>query len=354
MSSGGSRLYHLDLLRGLLMMLGVVLHTMAVFSVDGNWNISADKSVAYADPVRDFIHLFRMPAFFIIAGFFSALVLMKQGEKQYLKTRLVRLGIPLLFAGLVFNLPLSPFINSKLSEEGWLTYIISGQWLGHLWFLGVLILYSFFLALIWRKALLLVKNRVQYTWVISLGILVLVYPVTLRLSWLLYENGLGLVFATTSNLFQYLPYFLFGIVFFFHQGSMKIEKRIVLWLGLSIVFYWLRELNTMPLIRDMLSFLQNVSLSLVLFSMFERLFSAPSAWKKQLADSSYTIYLVHQPIIILIGLLILSFSMNAHVQLWVILGLTTLLAYVIHNYIVKNNAILMFLMNGKRIREEAK
>jgi hypothetical protein len=90
-----ARLAALDNLRALMMWLGIVLH-VAVLYVAGNavlpWRDTTRSVVA--DLVLAFIHTFRMPVFFILAGFFVALLLQGRGPVGMARHRARRLGIP--------------------------------------------------------------------------------------------------------------------------------------------------------------------------------------------------------------------------------------------------------------------
>ena len=89
------RLHSLDALRASAMLLGIVLH-IAWFYVP----------VAMGAPVVDrltstflwygfhAIHVFRMQAFFLVAGFFGHLVLDRRGTGTFIRQRLVRIGVP--------------------------------------------------------------------------------------------------------------------------------------------------------------------------------------------------------------------------------------------------------------------
>lgn len=333
------------------MMLGVVLHTMAIYTVDSSWKISSATSTTYADPILNFIHLFRMPAFFIIAGYFTALVIGKDGEREYSSSRMVRLGVPLLFAGLLFNLPLVGVINNGPESMGWDTYILSGSWLGHLWFLGTLIIYSLLIAAVWKWVKPWLAKDFKYTWLVWLCVLTIAYPITLRISWYLEASGLQLIFFTMSNLFQYFPFFVFGIVFHFQFHRLNQFGGISIWATLSLFLYLLWSIVSFEPLKDMILFLMATSFSFFLFTIFERVFNGKARWKKELANSSYTIYLVHQPIIILLGLVVVNSSLNVHVQVSLIMISTALIAFVIHFLFVKNIPYLAFLMNGRPLSE---
>lgn len=90
-------------------------------------------------------HAFRMPLFFLLAGFFGATVVHRQGEREWLRGRLVRLGIPLL-VGVLALAPLAGLLGNWGSEDGQGNPIsLSGfahPQPDHLWFLWYLLLIS--------------------------------------------------------------------------------------------------------------------------------------------------------------------------------------------------------------------
>ena len=102
-SSGGTqaRRYHgLDGLRGFAMLLGIVLHaTLPYFSrsygFEHVWPADDDQSGLLAI-VFDFIHTWRMPVFFLLAGFFAHLVLDRRATSTFVVDRLKRIALPLI------------------------------------------------------------------------------------------------------------------------------------------------------------------------------------------------------------------------------------------------------------------
>ena len=103
------RYYSLDALRGSMMMLGLVLH-------GSQWYISeppdglpvpTDPSAAYVfDVIVHFIRSFRMPLFFVLAGFFTSLLVQKRGLRGTYANRGSRILSPLLVSCLTI-LPLT-------------------------------------------------------------------------------------------------------------------------------------------------------------------------------------------------------------------------------------------------------
>jgi len=89
------RLDALDNLRALMMWLGIVLHVAINHITTASplpWR--DPKTSPVADLLLLFIHSFRMPVFFILAGFFAALLAERRGAGGMLKNRSLRLALP--------------------------------------------------------------------------------------------------------------------------------------------------------------------------------------------------------------------------------------------------------------------
>ena len=77
---GQERYHSLDAARGLLMLVGIYFHII-VFHYGKSW----------LGPVGMGTHYFRMHTFFLISGFFSALVLYRKGHYEMLDNRFKRI-----------------------------------------------------------------------------------------------------------------------------------------------------------------------------------------------------------------------------------------------------------------------
>ena len=79
--SGERRYYGLDALRGGMMLLGIVLHGANLYlaAPPPAFPFPTDRNNAYVfDLLFFFIHSFRMPTFFVLAGFFASLLVEKR------------------------------------------------------------------------------------------------------------------------------------------------------------------------------------------------------------------------------------------------------------------------------------
>lgn len=92
-----ARLHALDNLRAVMMWLGIVIHVIAMFTVGRSplpWHDSTSTRVA--DLAMAFIHAFRMPVFFIVAGFFVAMLVQQRGIEGMVRHRFRRIALPFL------------------------------------------------------------------------------------------------------------------------------------------------------------------------------------------------------------------------------------------------------------------
>ena len=91
----GVRRHDLDALRAIAMLLGICLHAMAAYSgilwvvMDNDQNQALEKAIS-------FIHGFRMQLFFLVSGFFTAMLSARYGNLGMVKNRAARILLPFL------------------------------------------------------------------------------------------------------------------------------------------------------------------------------------------------------------------------------------------------------------------
>ena len=145
------RLHGLDALRAGALLLGVVLHASLSFFPQQIW-IVADASRSLGAAWLFFaIHLFRMTAFFLIAGLFAHMMLSRKGWLGFARDRAVRIAGPFLafwfpvMVGIVTALVWNAHANGMVVPGAPPPPPPSYDWtnfpLTHLWFLYVLVLF---------------------------------------------------------------------------------------------------------------------------------------------------------------------------------------------------------------------
>ncbi|HMK02375.1 MAG TPA: hypothetical protein VK552_23890, partial [Reyranella sp.] len=77
-----SRYHALDALRAAMMFLGIYLHATVAYSPVGGWPYKPAQLTTALDFSVGLIHVFRMPVFYVMAGFFAALLLQRYGFRR--------------------------------------------------------------------------------------------------------------------------------------------------------------------------------------------------------------------------------------------------------------------------------
>jgi len=101
----GVRYHYMDNLRALAMLAGLFFHAAIAYGplLNPLWPSASTETSPLMDVFAWFSHLFRMPLFFLIAGFFTCYLVNKRGVAGLLKNRAVRIAIPLvLFLPLIW------------------------------------------------------------------------------------------------------------------------------------------------------------------------------------------------------------------------------------------------------------
>ncbi len=116
-SEPSERFHAMDAMRAVAMLLGLVFHagmpftrTETAWPVMDRWRHPAFDILVYV------IHAFRMPLFFIIAGFFAHLLYRKVGPRRFVARRVGRVLLPFV-VGLMTIVPLVQAVSVYGTRE---------------------------------------------------------------------------------------------------------------------------------------------------------------------------------------------------------------------------------------------
>ncbi len=110
-----NRRHDLDALRAFAMLLGIALHAALSFT-GGFWMVQDSKTSGGFHLLTSAVHGFRMPLFFVLSGFFTAMLWRRRGLRELLVHRFKRVLLPLL-AGLVTVMPLMHVIGGLANHS---------------------------------------------------------------------------------------------------------------------------------------------------------------------------------------------------------------------------------------------
>lgn len=385
------RLPALDALRGAAMLLGVLLHAaisyMPCRMPQLVWAVHDRATSPALDWLFWWIHGFRLPLFFLIAGFFAVWLYESRGPRGYLVNRAKRLLLPLIAAGAVV-LPVTFVIFSY----GWLVtgqcnpgqvlrmkfpQIIQAELYGlaHLWFLehlfvlcvgywawrrleerGVRFALPNATLLAWRDRLLasswkplwLAVPTAAMVWLDPGAVLSFHHPLLPQPLWLAYYGSFFaagtclyghrhlLDAASTQSLCRHSGLYLLlslpvlvslGLLLQLHlTAALTSVQRLVLAVDLSL-FAWLMVFATV--------------------GGFVRFLNQPRPWVRYLSDASYWIYLVHFPLVALMQVLLYEVGWPAGVKFLLAALFATAVGLVTYRDLVRHTAVGRFL-NGTR------
>lgn len=112
--SSSERRHDLDALRAAAMLLGIALHAAIPYAPQFPWAVRDSQTSDGFILLFMSIHGFRMPLFFLISGFFTAMVWRQKGMGSLLRQRALRILLPCLLAAVTI-LPLMSWITRAVA-----------------------------------------------------------------------------------------------------------------------------------------------------------------------------------------------------------------------------------------------
>jgi glucans biosynthesis protein C len=328
-----------------MMMLGLVLHSAIFTATYAPISNPSQERVFYL--IYDFIHTFRMPAFFLISGFFAAVLFEKYGAAGLLSNRLKRILLPLLIfwpvVTLMFQLVFEFQKNGSVqpvAQEYAEFY--------HLWFLSFLIYLNFFMIVIaksikpiFTKEIKLLKSKLIQLIVFALLVLGLaIIPNTLD------EDGaIKIASQITPDIYMlgfYLIFFGFGWLCFYNPTLISNFNQFwYLFLVVGLIGYFGHLATSEQLNFDyrLVYFGATISLSLAFLGLAMRLVTSHSAIVSYFAQSSYWIYIVHLPIVLLALALLDNFQLSLLARFALVLIFTVVVTTASYHLVVRAKPI---------------
>lgn len=359
---GAARLHSLDALRSLLMLFGVLLHAADPYAVKTRWLVADPHGSRVFDALVGAIHLFRMPAFFLLSGYFTMLLLRKRPAWTFLRERLRRIGVPFVATLLTVNLLQVAWL-ARDDGGGFLEALApawhSGKWVGHLWFLAYLLAYCALAVLFVRplRRFALPEKcppRLTVGALIGLGMLGTLLP---RALWHWQPQLAGWTLLGVFDPMEwlgYLPYFGAGLLL---QGEAAAMAEFSTFGAGSLLFgagSW-TALHFDAGRHRLLAALASAALAWMAvrlsFALCRRWLDQPSAGWRYLSDASYTVYLLHHVIVVVVATLLVSASWSVGAKFALVLVVAMGLPLAAHHFLVLRLPWLRYLFNGKRLRD---
>lgn len=360
-----SRIYFLDNLKVLLAILVVLHHAAQPYGPGGGWWIASDPN----QTTIDFIVLgllmalnmsFFMGLFFMISAYFLPASLDRKGPEKFMKDRLVKLGVPIL----IFMLGIFPFMNYLLHNYGqpiinfYLSYIniFNSQnqlSVGHLWFLTMLLIFSAVFVAYWlvkkpssNEKRAFPGNAAILAFIIAMALISFVVRIWAPINyWVPFLN-----MFEPFHLTQYIMLFAAGITAYREGWTCAIPKTVAkLWSNIAILMMILLPVTVIvtkdmqfsggltlaSLIGSVWEAFMCVSMCIALLALFKNRFNSQGRIAKVMADNSFTVYLIHIPVIVFLQYLLIEVAIDPLVKFTIVGAVGILFVFVISHFVIR-------------------
>ena len=351
------RYHYMDNLRAIAMLIGIFFHAAVAYlpNMQNLWLAANPDTSQIMDIGAWFLHLFRMPLFFLIAGFFAAYLVSKRGISGLMKNRALRILLPfIIFLPLIYLTLIAPisWAIKHVENPSPMLQLIAFMATQpdapqpppsttHLWFIYNLFMFCVVYSLLVRFAKplsQLADRHVNARFLVFVLPLLMVpamatqiepHPAPEQFVPRLWSFGyFGLFFLVGSfyyrrqslldDLRPYLPLMLIGsvlmYVYYYLQlpGTLTLEEAMATANG--------AELNARQVGISALEAFMSVHLTLASLVLGKQYLDKANATIRFIADSSYWVYIMHLPTLIFIQYLLL----DTHWNVWLEFGISSL------------------------------
>ena len=385
------RYFGLDALRGGMMLLGILFHAAMLYlaAPPPSMPIPTDPNNWFGfDILFGFIHSFRMPVFFVLAGFFASLLVDRRGLRGALKNRAARVAAPLALA-LILILPPTGLLqidfmlsarfgtHTLIPEPAAVAALLAElaakgmpvqPALGHLWFLYYLCF--FYLLLPACRALVRIEgfNWQVQRWLTTPWLVTACALVSAATLWP-YQGGQvheGFIYFTPHlpSLLYYGWFFVCGYVLHQQRAGLSaalpaLMRRVPAAALLAAVLFPLsmaashldHSARGGSVALHAAAVLANACCTWALICLFTgsalRFFDRASPWSLYVSQSSYWVFLIHLPLVLLAGWWLVQFDLPAIVKFLLVCSFAAAGGFLSFHYAVQRSW-LSVLLHGRR------
>ncbi|RNC89347.1 MAG: acyltransferase [Allomuricauda sp.] len=380
------RLHYIDWLRVIAFGTLILFHCAVPFVEHYHWEINNDETSPWITRIIWWLHQWRLPLLFVIAGVGVRFSLRKRSILKFFGERFIRLFIPLVFA-IFFITPIQVYFEwlqeGKISPGYWAFYpsvydIVpypegAFTW-SHMWFVAYLFVFTILLLPIfslskvkWFDGLKPKLNRLfSNPWVcLFLGVPFVIYILTLFIDWPEQGSLIDDWYVFVSSITFYLFGFLLSGVSSFWVTCKRYRKLfLVIAVSLAIVliwkFYWNWEISR-PTQKD--EWLYQYAL-LNGFHIWTLILSAIGYTMKHLNYSNaqltylntaiYPFYILHQAVIVASGYYVLQWDIGIFPKLLLLILICVLTIWLVYHFVIRHTGITRVLFGMKWSQKKQK
>jgi len=373
------RLYFLDWIRVLAFGLLILFHCAMPFVTFG-WEIKNQDQSIFLSRIIIWLHQWRLPMLFFIAGAGSNFSITSRGPLKFLGERVVRLFVPLVFA-MLFTIPLQVYFEWKQTgriEETYFDFYPSVwqfipypdgslTW-SHMWFVVYLFVFTM---LLWPVFSLLKIKAIQTSImkaesffsnplvISSLAGVLMMYYFKLYIRWP--EQGSLLddwfIFLSSITLF-FFGFFLSQFSSFWHTCQKYrwhfFITSLISMIALFVQYYWPLAL---PKKQDNVLYVYGILDSLHIWLLIASVLgfarkhlNYSNAFLRYATPAVYPFYILHQTIIVATGYYVVQWSLPIAVKLLALIVLCFGSVYLLYEFLIKR-FMLTRLLYGLKLKK---
>lgn len=370
-----TRRYDIDALRVFAFSLLILYHVAMFYVEDWGWHVKSSYEAGWLQFPMLLVNQWRMSLLFIISGLAVSFVWQRYTPGRFALRRLFRLLLPLLF-GMAFIVSPQCYyeaLGKGLIEPGYGRFMLQyltfqdfpgDAWGGeemivwtwnHLWYLAYVLFYSLLLIPV---AILLdgPLQRVRSGFLALRGIFIFAVPVAILMFYgaFIYPRFPGMTGAFVDDWYAHAMYgtfFLIGYLIGRDEGFWRELERMRWVTAISaLVFFALFMTRDQLVPEDSFALADRVR-SLIIYSnrwlwiiailgWGHRLLNRPRRWLSYATGAVYPWYILHQTVIIVIGVHLAGYSLGPVLEPVLVLSGTIGTCYVLYEFVIRRSRIL--------------
>lgn len=354
------RLFFVDNLRTFLIILVMLDHLAITYgSPFGLWyyhegQVGFPEAAIYG-AFQSIAQAFFMGLLFFLAAYFTPPSFDRKGPKRFLKDRLIRLGIPIIFFAIFVEPIVDYAVALSLGFQGSFLRYVSRYLpfgLGPLWFVLALLLFDI-AYVIWRifssnpsKVYPFPTKRVIFAFGLLIGIITFATRIVFPVDW-----SVPVLAFIPAFFPQYVAFFIFGLIAYRSNWVLSLPRKTgnywgsitsLLPLGVSGIFAvsiltgasFLGGLTWQTAAYALWEQVFAIAISIWLVVWFREKFNTQSRFLKVLSESSYGAYIIQTPVLVFLALSLWSVQLPLLLKFVVVSPIGVSLSF-IFAYLIK-------------------
>jgi peptidoglycan/LPS O-acetylase OafA/YrhL len=364
------RMLFIDNLRALVIVLVMVLHVCSTYGGEDSWYYKEGHpdiiTVSLLTVCTAIIGVFPMGLLFLIAGYFTPASCDRKGAWRFLKDRLLRLGIPMLFFDFIIQPILIYTVDASVNGyDGTFRKMLKDYYSGFhigtgpLWFVEALLIFTVVYVL-WKQVVCpaaksghnniqLPSNLSIAAFAIVLGLVTFAVRIWLPMGWIFEPLNLQLAFFP-----QYICLFVIGVAAYRHNWLAQVPNAMGrLWQGISLVFIivllpvlffaggaanddispYLGGLHWQCLAFALWEQFLTLAMIIALLVFFRERLNRQARLAKEMSAGAYTVYIIHAPVLVFFTLAIRHIDFYPLLKFAVVVIVTIPLCFAVGGFI---------------------